>query len=186
MEDEKIIDLYWARCEDAVKETSQKYGKYCYGISYNILHSREDAQECVNDTYVKAWESIPPHRPNSLSAFLGKITRNLSLNLYEKNRADKRGSGQVPFVLEELSECIPSGNTVESAVDSNQLTELLNKFLSETKTENRTVFVLRYWYMYSVKEIAERQGSTQSRIKMILLRTRKSLKSFLEKEDMAY
>lgn len=117
MDDNKILDLYWERSETAIVETSTKYGRYCRYIAHNILQNYEDSDECVNDTYLRAWNSIPPHRPNKFSAFLGKITRNLSLNMYEKNTTQKRGAGQIPLVLDELQGCVPSCSSVENAID---------------------------------------------------------------------
>ncbi len=184
MEDRKIIELFNERSETAISETAEKYGKYCHVIAYNILYNEEDTQECVNDTYLKAWESIPPQIPNKLSAFLGKITRNLAISKYRYNNSKKRGGGQIPFALEELAECIPAANTTEQAVSDNLFTEILNRFLEELSLEKRKIFLQRYWYLCSITEIAEEFAISESKVKMILLRTRNKLKQVLEKEGI--
>lgn len=184
MDDNKIVDLYWERSEKAIAETSKKYGRYCKFIAYNILQNLEDSYECVNDTYINAWNSMPPHRPNRLSAFLGKITRNLSLNRYEKNTAQKRGAGQIPLILDELQKCVPSHNSVEKAIDDIILIDALNKFLSEIDRENRIIFMQRYWYMCSIKEIANELNYSESKVKMILFRLRNELRVLFEKEGI--
>lgn len=184
MDDNKIVDLYWERSEKAIAETSTKCGRYCHYIAYNILQNYEDSEECVNDTYIKAWNSMPSHRPNRLSTFLGKITRNLSLNRYEKNTSQKRGAGQMPLVLDELQECVPSFSSVEKAIDDITLKDVLNKFLSKMALENRIIFMQRYWYMCSIKEIASEHKYSESKVKMILFRARNDLKLFLEKEGI--
>lgn len=182
MEDSRIIELYWQRSEQAIFETEQKYGKYCNSISYRILKNREDAKECVNDTWLCAWKHMPPQRPALFSAFLAKITRNLSLNRYEKENAAKRGGGEVALVLDELEECVPAYAGVEDSVDLKQLTALLNDFLKTLDKENCQLFVLRYWYLYPVKELAARAGMGQSKVKMRLMRMRDELREILEQE----
>ena len=184
MDDLQIIELYWARSESAIAETAHKYGPYCRFIAYHILHSEEDSEECVNDTYWKAWSAMPPQRPHQLRTFLGKITRNLSLNRYEKNAAEKRGAGQVPLALEELAECVPAPDSVERAVDDLALTQLLNEFLGGLPSETRRIFLRRYWYFCSVKEIAADFGISESKVKTTLFRTRNRLKQLLEKEGV--
>ena len=184
MEDKQIVDLYWARSESAISETADKYGKYCYYIAFNILYNDEDSKECVNDTYMKAWGSMPTHRPNKLSTFIGKITRNLSLHKYEKYTAEKRGAGQVPLALDELKECVPSSDRVEQAVDDMVLIEIFNSFLGDLSIETRKIFMRRYWYLSSIKEIAADFKVSESKVKMSLLRTRKKLKQILEKEGV--
>jgi len=184
MDDNKILDLYWERSETAIVETSIKYGRYCRYIAYNILQNYEDSDECVNDTYLRAWNSIPPHRPNKFSTFLGKITRNLSFNMYEKNTAQKRGAGQIPLVLDELQGCVPSCSSVENAINEIILKDALNKFLSVISQESRIIFMQRYWYMCSIKEIASEHRYSESKVKMILLRVRNDLKIFFEKEGI--
>lgn len=182
VEDKQIIDLYWAHSETAISETASKYGRYCHSIAFNILHSHEDSEECVNDTFFNAWKAIPPQRPNKFSAFLGTITRHLSLNKWEQYNAEKRGCGQVPLVLEELTDCIPASENVEQVADDLALTELLNRFLGTLSTDSRKIFMRRYWYMNSIKEIAKGYSMSESKVKMSLLRSRNELKQLLEKE----
>ena len=184
MDDDKIVDLYWERSEKALVKTAAKYGRYCNFIAYNILHNLEDSDECVNDTYIKAWNSMPPHRPNRLSTFLGKITRNLSLNKYEKNTAQKRGSGQIPLVLDELQECVPSCCSVEKEIDSIFLKDVLNNFLFEIGPKKRIIFMQRYWYICTIKEIAKEHKYSESKVKMILFRLRNDLRKLFEKEGI--
>ncbi len=183
-EDSKILELFCARDEKAISETHSKYGRYCYSIAYNIIGVNEDCEECVNDTLVKAWNTIPPQKPRKLSAFLGRITRNLTLNKYFEKTAGKRGAGQTAAVLDELSECVSSGVTTEDISDNNTLRRALNDFLSSLEPEKRIIFMQRYWYMISIKAIADKHSSTESRIKMILLRTRNELKEHLIKEGI--
>ncbi len=185
MEDNQIVDLYWERNESAIDETDKKYGKYCKSIAYNILFNEEDSKECVNDTYLKAWEAMPPHRPQRLATFLGKITRNISLNRYKYNHTDKRGGGQVPLVLDELQECIPNCVDTEKIADDMVLTNALNDFLGSLSVEARKIFMQRYWYMSSVAEIAKDYSISESKVKMSLLRSRNKLKKLLEKEGVA-
>lgn len=182
MEDTEIIALYWDRDERAISETTEKYGSYCHSISYRLLQNTEDAKECVNDTYVGAWNSIPPHRPGLLSAFLGKITRRISLNRLRERNAGKRAAGQYALTLNELSDCIPSGQRAEDMAETKELTRILNAFLATLATEERRVFLCRYWYFDSVKEIANRFNCGQSKIKMMLKRTREKLLTHLKKE----
>lgn len=184
MEDKQIVDLYWARSENAIKETANKYGSYCQYIAYNILYNVQDVEECVNDTYLKAWESIPPHCPECLSGFLGKITRNIAINRYKHYNAKKRGRGQLVLALEELNESIPAAGSVEEAADEQVVLEVLNAFLKELGVEARKIFMRRYWYLSSVKEIAADYSLGESKVKMSLLRSRKKLKEMLEKEGV--
>lgn len=184
MDDSKINDLYWARSEQAIVETENKYSGYCYAISFNILNNREDAEECVNDTYMRAWNSIPPHRPERLSVYLAKICRNLSIDKYRHYKAEKRGAGQTQLALSELEGCLPSSKdvtkTLEEAIDENALIEAINFFLETLATENRKVFMRRYWFVNSIKEIAQLYGISESKVKSILFRARKKLKRHLE------
>lgn len=184
MDDGKIIELYWERSEQAISETSEKYGRYCHRIAYNILHNDEDSEECVNDTYLRAWESIPPQRPNNLQAFLGKITRNLSLNKYEKMSAEKRGAGQTPLILDELSECIPGEEDTPSTAENMVIRDVIDRFLENLPPETRKMFVRRYFYMSPVKDIAREYGISESKVTVTLFRTRKKLKTALEKEGI--
>ena len=184
MEDKTIIQLYVERAEAAIAETAAKYGKLCHTIAYNILYNEEDSEECVNDTYMKAWEVIPPQIPEKLAAFLGKITRNLAISKYRHNSSKKRGGGQVLYALEELAECIPDKNTTEQAISDKLFAELLNGFLEKLPAEKRKVFMQRYWYLRPIHEIAEEFSMSESKVKMILHRTRNMLKVFLEKEGI--
>ena len=184
MDDKQILDLYWARSESAISETTKKYGKYCHFIAYNILRNAEDSEECVSETWLKAWNSIPPHRPERLSAFLGKITRNLSLSRYQHCTARKRGRGQTVLALEELQDCIPAADSVEQIVDGLVLTDILNRFLASLKSETRKILMQRYWYLCSVREIAADLHVSESKVKMTLFRTRNELRTLLEKEGI--
>ena len=184
MEDREIVELYWKRNEKAITESEIKYGRYCFSIANRILRSREDSEECVNDTYVRAWNSIPPKKPEKLSVFLGKITRNLALDMLDRLNAQKRGGREISLVLDEIAECVPSVNTTEKEFDNLTLTEHLNSFLKTLTTENRKIFMQRYWYIMSIKDIAKENSFTESKVKMSLMRTRENLKIFLEKEGV--
>ena len=185
MDDKQIVELYWARCENAIAETADKYGRYCRYIAYNILRNAEDSEECVNDTYMKAWGIIPPQRPNALSAFLGRITRNLSIDRYRRYTAEKRGAGQIALALEELEGSLSAADSVEQTVDGMALTELLNLFLESLSPESRKLFMRRYWYFSSIKEIAADCRMSESKVKMSLLRSRNELKCYLDKEGVS-
>ncbi len=184
MEDKQIIELFWMRVETAIAETSNKYGKYCYYIAYNILHNEQDSEECVNDTYLRAWNTIPPQKPNNLATYLGKITRNVALDKYRYYKREKRGQGQVMFVLEELEECLPAEKDTEQEVSEKILADAINSFLRTLPVEKRKIFMRRYWYFSSVGEIARDFSLSESNVKVILLRTRNKLKDFLEREGI--
>ena len=184
MDDIELISLYWDRSERAIIETDKKYGKYCRKIAYNILYNIEDSEECVNDTYLNAWNSIPDDRPEIFLAYLGKITRNLSINLYNKKKAKKRGSGEVEKVLSELENIIPSKTSVDSEIESDLISEKINEFLWTLKKEHRMIFVRRYWYLDSIKDIGKKMQISESKIKSILFRIRKKLKAYLEEEEI--
>lgn len=184
MEDSRIIELYFQRSEDAIRETEAKYGSYCFSIARSILTDKEDAREAVNDTYMACWNAIPPHKPNIFSAFLGKITRRISINRYQAGRALKRGGGEVSLALEELAGCIPSHWDVEQEMEAAELTNLLNRFVRALPETERRVFVLRYWYLEPVGGIAKRFGFSQSKVKSMLFRTRNKLRAELEKEGI--
>ena len=179
MDDSTIVQMYWDRNEKAIAATSEKYGSYCLSIAGSILGNQEDAEECVSDAYLNAWNSIPPNRPERLSTYLGKIVRNLSFNLYKKNKAGKRGFGQVAVVLDELSEVIADSKRPEEEWDCKVLSETINSFLSDLPAEKRKIFVCRYWYSDSVKEIAERFHMTENNVSVILNRLRTKLHSYL-------
>lgn len=184
VEDKKIVELYWERSETAIVETQKRYGRYCHYIAYNILYSHEDAEECVNDTYIKTWNALPPHRPERLAAFLGKITRNTALDRYLSDRTKKRGGGQTEAVLDELAECVQDEKSSSCMADELALREAINGFLGLLPVQKRIIFLRRYWYMSSVKEIAEDYGLTESNVKVTLLRTRNRFKAYLEKEGI--
>lgn len=182
LEDEKIIDLYFSRDEAAVTATQRKYGRYLHTISWNVLRSEEDAEECVNDTYMRAWNAIPPTHPDNLKAFLAKIVRNLSLNRLESENAKKRGGSETDAALEELEECIADRRNVESEVDGKLLAESINAFLGTLPEKYRVVFMQRYFYLYPVNVIAEKNGYTVSNVKSLLFRARNRLKDYLKEE----
>lgn len=181
MEDHAIIQLYWDRNEEAIPATDRKYGRYCSAIARNILPSPEDAEECVNDTYLNTWNTIPPHRPGILSAYLAKITRNLAFNRYKESTAVKRGGGELPLVLEELADCIPGREGVEEALNYNALVEDINAFLSTLSPRKRSIFVCRYFYTESLRDIAQRHGMTYAGLSMMLNRLRNKLQAYLIK-----
>ena len=186
MKDYEIIELFWNRSERAIAETAKKYGNYCYSISYNILQNIEEAQECVNDAYLRAWNSIPPKRPNNLGTYLGKIIRNVSLNRYKYFHTEKRGAGQTQVALDELEECIPSIGigSVEQSVEEKELIKILENFLWDQREQKRNIFVRRYWYLQSIKEIAEAYSMREGKVATILHRMRVELKIYLEKEGI--
>lgn len=179
MEDENIIRLYWDRDETAIEETSKKYGKYCFSIANNILCSREDSEECVNDTYVKVWDSIPPKRPSIFSAFIGKITRNISLNRYKLNNAEKRGGNEMPLVLDEVREIVSGHPDPEEQAIRDELIAAVNDYLATLSVEKRVMFVRRYWYAEDVQSIAERMGTSENNISVSVRRIRNSLRGYL-------
>lgn len=184
MDDEIILDLYWARSESAISEIAKKYGSYCMAIAANILQNSEDAEECVNDTYQKAWENIPPQRPANFRAFLGRITRNLSLNRYKEQRTQKRGGDNIALIYSELEECIPASRDTEAEFESGLVVGAINSFLQSLDRESRIVFVRRYWYADPIRGIAVRFGMSESKVKSMLFRTRKKLRTHLENEGV--
>ena len=184
MKDEAIIDLYWNRDEAAIAATADTYGNYCYAIAYNILFSNEDAEECVNDTWLNAWRSIPPQRPNRLSTYLGKITRNLSLNRYKLLTAQKRGRGQMELALSELGGCIPAHTDMEQIADEMILVNAIETFLRAQPRTERRIFVGRYWYLYPIRDLAAAHHMSESKVASLLYRMRVKLKVHLEKEGI--
>ena len=184
MEDKEIIDLYFDRSETAISQTAVKYGNYCYHIAYNILSDREDSEESVNDTYLAAWNNMPPRRPNVLSAFLGKLTRYISLDRWKARTAYKRGGGEVALSLEELEECLPGGENPEKAFAKKEVLRCINGFLEALPETERKVFVRRYWYLDSTQAIAQRFGFSQSKVTAMLHRIRGKLRKRLEKEGL--
>jgi len=184
MEDEHIIALYWERSESAIEETAFKYGKYCYSIAYNILSNCSDAEESVNDAYLAAWNSIPPHRPEILSTFLGKITRRIAIKKWQKEHAAKRGGGEIVFALEELEDCIPAGKSTEQEIEMEELIKAINEFVMSLPLTERNVFICRYWYFDAISEICQQFGFSQSKVKSMLQRMRKKLQVYLKKEGV--
>lgn len=184
MEDEKIISLYFERNENAIRETDRKYGAYCFSIAHGILQNVSDSEECVNDTYMKTWQNIPPERPLKLRFFLAKITRNLSLDLYKKRNAEKRGGGAGEIVFSELAECIPSRESVDTVLSAKKLSECLSDFLDALPQRERCIFLRRYFYLESTKDIAKKYTMREHNVHVILSRTRVKLKALLEKEGI--
>lgn len=178
MEDNEIIELYFNRNETAVAETNKKYGNYCNYIAYNILQNKEDSKECVNDAYLQVWNSIPPKRPNVLKLFLAKITRNLAINKYKEMNAKKRNIN-METVLEELEECISDNTNIENIVQYNELVIYLNEFIKELSIEKRQIFLYRYWYLNSIKDISLKNKISENNVKVILYRIRSELKNYL-------
>ena len=186
MTDEQIVTLYWNREEIAITETDTKYGRYFHYIAFGILCDDEDAKETVNDTYLKAWNSMPPQKPNHLKAFLGRITRQLSINRLEWNTAKKRGASQYDLSLDELRDCIPDADSGEDYADITALRDCLNAFLHRLPDGARRVFIRRYWHMHSIARIAEDFSFSESKVKTMLMRTREKLKQHLIDEGFIY
>lgn len=182
MQDERIVALYWERNESAISETDKKYGRRLFNIAYNILSEREDSLESVNDTYVKTWYSIPPARPNLLFPYISKIIRNLCIDRIRQKRRKKRGESEYTASLSELSDCVSAGNTTELHVDARALGETLNRFLKGLSSEERGLFIERYFYFNSLREAAENYRMSESKAKSMLARIRKRLKAYLEQE----
>ena len=184
MEDETIIDLYWERNPLAIDRSSEKYGNYCSTIARNILQSEEDSEECVNDTWLGAWNSIPPKRPNNLATFLGKITRSKAIDRWRTEHREKRGGCTISIALDEIAEAIPAGGSPEQEVMRKELARAIDRFLDALPELERNVFLCRYWYFESISEISERFDFSYGKVKSMLLRTRKKLRDFLKEEDM--
>lgn len=184
MDDAAIVNLYWARSEKAISETAAKYGKYCRTISYNILASAEDADECVNDTYLKAWNSMPDHRPSHLAPYLAKLTRWLSLNRLRDGNSLKRGGGEICMALDEFAEMLDSGNDTEKEMEIRELNRAVQEILDRLDRTERDVFLGRYWFAASISEIAEKSGFSESKIKSMLHRTRKKLLTHLKEDGL--
>ena len=184
MEDNKIIELYFERNESAIAETSVKYGKYLYKIALNILSDIEDSEESVNDTYIAAWNTIPPEKPNILSAFLSKITRYVSLNKYRSKRTQKRGGGELSVSFEEIDECVPEKSNIYDEIETKELAIVISDYLKTISKTERQIFICRYFYFDSLSDISKQFGFTQSKIASMLHRTRKKLLSHLEKEGV--
>lgn len=183
MDDKAIVDLYWKRSEQAILETAAKYGGYCFSIAYNVLANNEDAEESVNDTYFAAWNKLPPHRPSVLGAFLGKITRYLSIDKWRAQHTEKRGGGEINVALEELEETLAADCNTESAFLYKEAVTAFNRFLDALPETERNVFLRRYFLLDPVKDIALSFGFSESKVKSMLLRTREKLRRQLQKED---
>ena len=183
MEDQQIIDLYWQRNTQAIDVTEEKYGGQLQQMAENLLEVHEDAEECVNDTYLQAWNAIPPNRPAVFSAFIGKIVRNLALDRYRKRNAGKRGGGELTLALEELYDCA-SDTSVEGSMEQKDLSRLISGFIRSLPRQEGDIFICRYWYLDPVKEIAQQFSISESKVKNTLFRTRKKLKAVLLKEGI--
>lgn len=182
MEDSKIIALYWQRSENAIKETAIKYGSYCFAIAENILRNQEDSEECVNDTWMNAWNAMPPHKPAKLQMFLAKITRNLSFNRFHARSAEKRGGGEIHLVLEELAECLAGESDVAGEYEAKELGKCIQSYVRSLPERDGNVFVRRYFFTESVAEIAKKYDLSKNNVMVILSRTRAKLKAHLIKE----
>ncbi len=182
MDDVKIIELYNARNEFAISETERKFGRMLFSIAQNILSDKEDSEETVNDTYKKAWDSIPPEKPQFLGAWLGRITKNLAISLWRKNKAQKRNG--IDTILSELDECIPSAVNVETESENHEITKVINRWLDGLNKEDRTIFVRRYWYGDTVSELSQKFCVSPKRLSSKMFRLRKNLKDYLEKEGI--
>lgn len=182
MEDKQIVELYWAREESAIRETAAKYGSYCRSIAYAVLQNQQDADESVNDTYLDAWNTMPPNRPSVLATFLGKITRRISIDRWRIKSAKKRGGDEVTLALDELEECVSGSSDVELQVQRKELIAAIHCFLDDLPATERRIFLLRYWYLESIQSIAKQYGYSQSKVASMLHRVRGKLRQHLEKE----
>lgn len=184
MDDQGIITLYWQRNESAIAATARKYGGYCHTIAMGILGSIQDAEECVSDTWLGAWNAMPPHRPTRLSLFLGKITRSLAFDRWRAMRAQKRGGGELPLALEELTDCVPAVPGADRAVEDKELAESVDRFLHTLNARDCGLFLRRYWYGDSLQAVAARYGLNLNTVKTSLRRSREKLRKHLEKEGI--
>jgi len=182
MEDNEIIELYWRRSEQAIRESGSKYGSYCLSIANHILSNLQDSEECVNSTWLNAWNAIPPQRPNRLSAFFAKITRNLSINKLKARAAEKRSGNEVTVAIDELDECLPAPDNVEAEYQRKELGEQISRFLHTLPERECNMFIRRYFFVQPIGEIAARYRLKESNVLVILSRTRKKLRFFLQKE----
>ena len=184
MEDKAIVDLYWQRSDRAIPETECKYGGYCHAVAMRIVNNRQDAEECVNDTWLGAWNSMPENRPTYLAPYLAKLTRWLSLTKIKTQNRIKRGGNEVTLSLEELNSELGAGTDLAQQIELKELSEYLDAFLAGLPIEERTVFLARYWYAASIREIAVKSSCSESKVKSMLLRTRRKLKTALEVEGL--
>ena len=184
MEDRQIIELYFARDEQAVDRTAEQYGGYCAAIARRITGDPRDAEECVNAVWLAAWNSIPPNHPLGLKAYLAKLTRRISLDICRKRDAHKRGGGEVALALEELQNCLPDQETPETQAEGKLLSESIQAFVCRLPEQERRAFLLRYWHLYSLEETADKMGCSKSKVNSMLFRTRVKLKNHLMKEGL--
>ena len=184
MDDASIIELYWARAERAIAETDAVYGRFCYRIAHNILFDPQDAEESVNDTWLAAWNAMPPHRPSCLKMFLGKLTRRISVSRLRRNTAGKRGGGEAELALDELAECLPAPGGVEREIETKELEKAVSAFLRSLPESERSLFIGRYWLVMPINELADRLGVKRSTARSTLSRTRKKLQEYLRKEEL--
>ena len=180
MHDQQIVELFWRRDPAAIEQIRERYGNYCFAIAHRILGSDEDAEEAVSDAMFAAWNAMPPHRPETLSAFVGKLTRCAALKKWRDARVGKRGGGEVPLALEELGECVSCGPDPAKALEGRELAELIDVFLQSLRPAERRAFVLRYWYLEPIREIGAQLGASESKVKSMLFRLRKRLASRLQ------
>lgn len=185
MKDEEIVSLYWQRKEDAIGETRKKYGSYLGKIAWQILKNREDSEESVNDTYLQAWNSMPPQKPQTLSTYLGRLTRQLSIDIYRSRNRAKRGGSEYALSLAELEDCVSGGDSTLEEADAHLLAETVGQYLRELSPQSRAVFLRRYYFMDPLGEIAQSHGFTESKVKSMLYRTRQGLRSYLEQEGFS-
>ena len=183
MEDREIVDLYFKRSESAIEETDKKYGRHCYCIANRILNDEEDAKEIVNDTYLKAWNTIPPNKPTSLYSYLGMLARQLSLNKYKEKTRKKRGGNAVDIAIYELENILAS-ESASDIMDKKHLGSVLNRFLGELPKKSRMIFIRRYWYMDSISTISKTFAISEANVKITLFRLRQRLKKYLKKEGI--
>ena len=184
MDDQTIIELYNQRDQRAITETQLKYGAYCMEVAYRVLANHQDAEECVNDAYLRTWHAIPPQKPYSLKSFLASITRNLALNRYRDNRTQRRGSGEIALALEELGECVSDGQSISEEYLMQELGEYVNRFLKKLSQKESNMFLCRYYFLYTTAEIATQYGMTEACVRTTLSRTRRKLRQYLEKEGL--
>lgn len=185
MDDNRIVELYWERNESAIRETDNRYGRYLWKIAYNVLADREDSDECVNDSYYKAWSAMPPHRPVSLAAFLGRIVRQLAVDRFRRRSAQKRTSSEYPLSLDELAECVSGGEQPYQTAELHLLAQAVSDYLRSLPRETREAFLWRYYFMDPLKEISVRLNASESQVKSMLHRTRIGLRDYLEKEGFS-
>ena len=182
MSDDKIVELYWQREEKAIEYTDAKYGRYLYTIAYNIVHNRPDCEECLIDTYLGTWTSIPPTRPKAFQAFISKIMRNVAVRKFRRNNADKRIPSSMTVSLEEMDDCVAYNSSVDEEYAIRELTRILNKYLSELPERDATIFISRYYYSDSLEELSKMLGVSERTVSRMLLKLRQDLKQLLDEE----